>query len=273
MSNCANKDTLATMTGTSQRCAAGSGQGNPAGLSFASFVCFILLVAITGLGVGVLLSAPLFILGRVWTKFYAIGAYLLQNTIRWLIVAPIFRTKSTLNFSIPCLTMSNHRSTLDTFILLSHIPGLRLIAKESLFKVPCLSFVMKAMGQIKVKKQDMDSYFKAMEQAGIALKQGASVHIFPEMTRCSEGFVGTQRFHLAPFRMAMELKTKIIPLVFFNTDKAWPRGFFKMNRKVVVKVKALDAVLATDFADSASLLQEVERRINMALKSENEAEA
>lgn len=243
-------------------------QGNSGVLSFASFAFFISLVVLTGLGIGCLISAPLFILGRLWRKFYDIGAFFLQNTIRWLIVAPVFRTDVGLALPEPCLTLSNHRSTLDAFILLSRIPGIRLITKESLFLIPFLSFVMRVMGQIKVKKRGIDPYLKAMEEAGEALKAGSPVHIFPEMGRSPPGFSGTQRFHLAPFKMAIESKAKIVPVVFFNTDQAWPRGFLKMNRGIVVKVKSLEALTAADYTSSEALMKEVQQRINSALLSE-----
>lgn len=106
-----------------------------------------------------------------------------------------------------------------------------------------------------------------MDEAENALKRGFHVHIFPEMTRCPRGFAGTQRFHLAPFKIALELQAKIFPVVFFNTDEAWPRGSLRMNRAVTVRAKTLPPLDAKAYPTSEALLQEVQGRINAALSA------
>ncbi len=239
--------------------------------SFLSFIFFISLVVFSGLGIGCVICAPLFALGRFWPWAYRCGAFCLQKTVRYLIVSPSFNIKTDFHFPLgACLTVSNHRSTLDAFILLSRVPAIRLIAKETLFFIPFLGTVMHLMGHIAVKKKDVDFYWKAIQNAGFALEKGAHVHIFPETGRCEQGFEGTHRFRLAPFKLAIDKLVPIIPLVFFNTDVAWPRGLFKINPKVKVRVKSLEAIYPNDYSSAEVLMKEVQQRINSALQAEKE---
>lgn len=125
---------------------------------------------------------------------------------------------------------------------------------------------MKLMGQIPIRPSGVNEYREAFAEVKSALEQGDPVHIFPEMTRCPLGFRGTQRFHLMPFQVAIELKIRIVPVAFFNTDRAWPKGSSKMDRSVVVTAEALEPVDASVYLDSETLKNEVQRRINAALE-------
>lgn len=166
----------------------------------------------------------------------------------------------------PFLTVSNHRSHLDMFLLLSRIPNIRPMAKAELFHVPFLAVMLRVLKVIRVRTGSIRSYLTAMETATQALvRDGDPVHIFPEASRSPEGTQGTLPFQLAPFRMAMVTKVPLVPVVFTGTDGAWPKGKFSIRFKSPIRLHALEPVDVRDFTSAAELRDEVRRRIDFEL--------
>ncbi|MEZ4814364.1 MAG: 1-acyl-sn-glycerol-3-phosphate acyltransferase [Bdellovibrionota bacterium] len=143
------------------------------------------------------------------------------------------------------LIVSNHRSHLDVFLFIAQIKGLQLLAKKSLFKVPLLNIMMILTRQIPAEKGD----WKSLEAATLILQQriraGEKVLIFPEFKRCEAGLLGTNAYSLLPFRLAIQEKIKILPLVVYGTDQVWPKGSLKLKtqnvRQNVVALQVIDS--------------------------------
>jgi 1-acyl-sn-glycerol-3-phosphate acyltransferase len=163
------------------------------------------------------------------------------------------------------LLVSNHRSHLDVFFLLAHVSGVRVLARSNLFKIPGLGFMMRAYRQIAVERGRLDAWVKAMGVVGDRVRQGERVHIFPEMTRCSQGFQSVQPFAAAPFLVAIQEDAVVVPLVFKNTDGVWPKGEVGLHFRQPIEVKTLAPVRARDFANADQLKSEVWKRIDQAL--------
>ncbi len=163
------------------------------------------------------------------------------------------------------LLISNHRSHLDVFILLSRISGIRILAKKSLFKIPFLSLMMRTSRQIGVERGRLDAWVLAMVEVRQRLRQGERVHVFPEMTRCAPGFKGLQPFTAGPFLAALQEDAVVIPLVFKDTDCVWPKGQHGINFRRPVQVRTLSPVRARDFASVDLLRGEVQKQIEQAL--------
>ena len=164
------------------------------------------------------------------------------------------------------LIVSNHRSHLDAFILLSRIPGLRILAKSTLFYVPGLGPMMWGSQQIPVERK-IDAFFKAMNLVRSRLQGGNFVHIFPEMTRCEPGHKGTRQFSSLPFLIAIQQKVPILPIVFVGTDDVWPKSRFGLAFRKPMRAISLPIVNPENFSSAESLRTEVRRRINEALES------
>lgn len=163
------------------------------------------------------------------------------------------------------LLASNHRSHLDAFILLSRVQGIRILAKSTLFYIPCIGIMMKLTGQIPTQRGEVASFWKAMAMIREKLRDGQTVHVFPEMTRCTPGFSGTNDFMAAPFLAAKEAGRPVVPVVFENTDGAWPRGEFALRPRQNVRVRTLAPLDPAAFATADELCRETRRRINEAL--------
>lgn len=231
---------------------------------------FMLMLTLIG---GILVYAaagPFYLLGRVYPPAHGVAGKILCFAVYLLL-----RVEPWLNADIaiaPCpgnLLVSNHRSHLDAFFLLSRIPNIRMVCRESLFRIPFLGLMMRAMRQIPVREKDTASYFQAMEQVRKALLAKESVHIFAEMTRCSPGTVGTARFHLAPFNVAFQEKLPVVPLVFKGTDRAWPKGVFGVSFRAPVRAVTLEALHPEAFASAAELAAETRKRIERFLAERN----
>ncbi|NJL24873.1 MAG: 1-acyl-sn-glycerol-3-phosphate acyltransferase [Calothrix sp. SM1_5_4] len=163
------------------------------------------------------------------------------------------------------LVVSNHRSHLDAFILLSRIPGVRILAKSALFRIPFLALMMRSTRQIRVERGRLDAWGLAMTEVGRRLNAGEVVHVFPELTRCEPGFSGTRPFVAGPFLAAIQNDALVVPVVFKGTDRAWPKGVFGVGYAEPVVAKSLPPLRARDFANAEALKRDVQRRIEQAL--------
>jgi 1-acyl-sn-glycerol-3-phosphate acyltransferase len=160
------------------------------------------------------------------------------------------------------LFVGNHRSNLDTFLLISYIPGLRGLAKRSLFYNFFFGIFMYIAGFIPVEKGNSRSYLLGLNALrDKLLKKDRPVLIFPENTRCNKGFSSIQKFSSGVFDKAIDCEAIIVPLVIENTDRLMGRGDFFINPYEPVKITMLQPVKAKDYTDSRKLRDEVWRLI------------
>lgn len=224
---------------------------------------------------GVSLAAPFLLLGRGWRDARRVGGILFRRGVYFLLWAqPWLRADVRIaprasfgpNRSPGTLYISNHRSTLDVFFLLANVTGVRILSKRKLLLVPFLGEVMWLTRQIFVTKEHAD-FVKAMRQIERGLADGEAMHVFPEYTRCTPGFQGTQKFSAAPFQAAIAAGAPVVPIVFRDTDRVWPKGIYGLRFRTPVRVESLPAVPAGQFASARELMQEVKSRIDRALET------
>jgi 1-acyl-sn-glycerol-3-phosphate acyltransferase len=194
-------------------------------------------------------------------RIMSTGVTFLMSVQPWL--------KARVRLSLPdtkgVLLVSNHRSHLDVFFLLAGVTGVRILARSNLFKIPGLGFMMRASRQIGVERGRIDAWVQAMKAVAERLRAGETVHIFPEMTRCPQGFQSVQPFTAGPFLVAIQEDATIVPVVFKNTDGVWPKGEVGLHFRRPVEVTSLEPLRARDFANADALKAEVWRRIEEAL--------
>jgi 1-acyl-sn-glycerol-3-phosphate acyltransferase len=234
---------------------------------------FIFSIAFLGSFFAYASSIPFFLLGRIFPSAQKIGGRALAAGTRVLLrVQPWLKGEIDIRpLNDGCLLVSNHRSHLDAFLVLSAVPGVRILAKEALFHVPFLGMMMRVSGQVPARKNDPESYLKAMEQIGRLLSAGERVHVFPEGTRCPPGLPGTQAFSLAPFHVAYQRKIPIVPLVISGTDEAWGRDQLGIRYGQPISVRTLKPVLPENFPSAEALRSAVVAQINLALYETRQA--
>ncbi len=124
----------------------------------------------------------------------------------------------------PCIYVSNHTSNLDAVVITAFFEGdLRILAKESLFKVPWLSRILILEKHIKVARGKNASARNASIREDIqnAIHDGASVLFFPEGTRSPDGKLA--QFHHGAFFNAIQTGVPIVPIVIKGTHEALPK--------------------------------------------------
>ena len=236
-------------------------------------IYFVFTITVIGGVMAPSISIPLFLLARIFPRIQPFADRVLQSGVALLLkVQPWLKADGQIHFPEPtqgmapgCLLISNHRSHLDAFVLLSQVKGVRILAKRTLFFVPFLGVMMFLSRHIPTRRGRLDSFWKAMDEVRKRLQQGETVHVFPEMTRCPPGFQGTQVFSPAPFLCAMQQRSWIVPIAFKGTDDVWPKGHVKLRPGQKVQVKCLDPIDPAQFATAQALKETVQQRINEAL--------
>jgi 1-acyl-sn-glycerol-3-phosphate acyltransferase len=139
----------------------------------------------------------------------------------------------------PYVAVSNHESYADIF-LISHLPWeMKWMSKETLFRIPCMGWMMRMAGDIRIVRGERTSAIKALAAARDRLAKRVSVMIFPEGTR-SRG-KGLLPFKDGAFRVAIETGAPILPLVVAGTRRAMAKGSFRFQ-KARACVKVLDPI-------------------------------
>ena len=160
------------------------------------------------------------------------------------------------------LFVANHRSNLDTFLLISYIPGLRGLAKSTLFYNVFFAPYMWAAGFVPVHKGSAQSFVDGVRHLGDRLlMKNRAVLIFPENTRCDKGFLSVQKFSSAVFMLAIQTKSLIVPLVMKNTDGLMGRGDLLIHPGAPVQITMLEPVDAGRYSDEKELRQLVWNQI------------
>ena len=252
----------------------------PCGYSRFWLLYFVFTIAMIGFFDAYLLSVPIYLLGRFFElcmrntspqagkklteladRILCAGIRLLMSVQPWLNADIRIDLNTSGNGT---LLVSNHRSHLDAFILLSRVRGIRIFAKRSLFYIPFLGMMMRMSRQIPVARE-IDAFFQAMNAVRDRLRDGGTVHIFPEMTRCAPGQAGTRNFSALPFLIAIQEKVTVIPIVFRNTDQVWPKDRFGLAFRRPMQAWTLVPVDPAAFSSAEELRSEVRRRIDAAL--------
>src|SRR5690606_34937430 len=102
----------------------------------------------------------------------------------------------------------NHINNLDPPLLGSALERpIRFMAKEELFKIPVLSFLIRRFGAFPVNRGAADK--RAVKQALTFLKQGEVLGVFPEGTRSRTGELGAG--HTGAAFIALKGKAQVVP--------------------------------------------------------------
>ena len=114
--------------------------------------------------------------------------------------------------------VGNHISYLDvTTLVLSINQPYRVLGKEELVRVPVFGWIYK-VAVILVNREDIKGREKSVRALNAALNKGISVFIFPEGTFNETGNP-LKSFYDGAFRLAIQTKTPIKPILFLDTHK------------------------------------------------------
>ena len=130
---------------------------------------------------------------------------------------------------MPRIYMTNHQSYFDIFALLAYLPvDFKFIVKQELMRTPFLGPAMRRAGYIGIDREDPRKAVKSMKKAAQRIAGGASVVIFPEGTRSTDGRL--QPFKRGGFNLALKSKCDIVPVTIKDSYRIVPKGSLKINK-------------------------------------------
>ena len=118
------------------------------------------------------------------------------------------------------LYIGNHRSYFDIVITYARVPRLTgYIAKNSINKIPSLRIWMKRVHCLFLDRDDMRQGLQIILSAIDQMKQGISMCIFPEGTRCTDPDPTVMNtFKEGSFKVATKSGHKIVPMAITGTE-------------------------------------------------------
>lgn len=147
----------------------------------------------------------------------------------------------------PVVFISNHMSTLETFIFPSIIAPLMdvtFVVKESLVKHPLFGPVMQSRNPIVVSRNNPRDDFKTvMAQGKELLSKGTSVVIFPQSTRTVE-FI-PEEFNTLGIKLAKAAGVQVVPVA-IKTD-FWENGKYLKDLGAINRSKPIHMVFGQPF--------------------------
>lgn len=132
----------------------------------------------------------------------------------------------------PYVAVSNHESYADIF-LLSHLPWeMKWLAKDTIFRIPVMGWMMHMAGDIPITRGSRTSVKQAIDGCRDRLSKKVSVMIFPEGTRSHTDRLPP--FKDGAFQLAIESGAPILPIALAGTRHAMTKGSFQFRRATVV---------------------------------------
>ncbi|BAP42402.1 1-acyl-sn-glycerol-3-phosphate acyltransferase [Pseudomonas sp. LJDD11] len=121
----------------------------------------------------------------------------------------------------PCVIISNHQSTWETFFLSAYFSPLSQVLKRELLYVPFFGWAMAMLRPIAIDRDNPKAALKHIAKKGDELlKDKVWVLIFPEGTRVPYGKVG--KFTRGGASLAVNAGLPVLPIA-HNAGKFWPR--------------------------------------------------
>jgi 1-acyl-sn-glycerol-3-phosphate acyltransferase len=164
----------------------------------------------------------------------------------------------------PAVIVSNHQSSVDIPLVLSLPADIRILVSPRVWRTPILGIGARLLSHVLV---DSERPEVTLERCRERLRQGASVHAFPEGTRSEGGYPG--RFHRGAFEIACELGADVLPLLLVNSRSCVPRDAFWVG-SFRISVEALPRVTPHTFdygLGSRALMKHVQALVRGALVS------
>lgn len=130
---------------------------------------------------------------------------------------------------------SNHLSYMDTPMLYATLPcQFRILAKQSLWKVPFIGWHLRRSGQVPVDQSSSRASISSLGRGVAALKEGMPLVVFPEGGRSPDGAV--QSFLAGAAYMAIRAQVPLIPLTLIGTYEVLPMHVYHLAPRPLLLV-------------------------------------
>ena len=161
----------------------------------------------------------------------------LRPSLWWLLAAlavPLVRGSARLRLRDPekvpqvgpFILTPNHHSNIDPLVIAVAVWQLgrapRFLAKASLFRVPVLGALMRAVGQIPVERGGLQRAAIPLEAAKRVVSEGHCVIVYPEGSLTRDPHLWPMRGKTGAARLALELDIPVIPVAHWGTQDLMP---------------------------------------------------
>lgn len=164
----------------------------------------------------------------------------------------------------PCIILSKHQSTWETYFIPMLVPKIVYVAKKSLAWIPIFGWSLVALKFILIdRKAGSRAVDQIISQSKDRMAHGYSVIIFPEGTRVPIG--ASPRYRIGGAAVAEKTGASILPIA-VNSGEYWPRmGYIKWPGKIKVCIgppitsagKKADALMAETESWIESKMKEI----------------
>ncbi|TQD40642.1 lysophospholipid acyltransferase family protein [Haloflavibacter putidus] len=201
-----------------------------------------------------------FKLARLWAKIilYGMGFY------------PIVKRLQRLQPQKSYMLVANHTSMADIMLMLAIVKKpFVFVGKKELAKFPVFGFFYKRtciLVDRKNTKSRQDVFYRAQRR----LKQGNSICIFPEGGVPDDLSLVLDSFKDGAFRLAIEHKIPVVPMVFYDNKKRFSYSFFNCSPGKM-RVKILNFINTGDLkqADKRALREKTRSLILESLQKDD----
>ncbi|OHD14525.1 MAG: hypothetical protein A2086_14330 [Spirochaetes bacterium GWD1_27_9] len=138
----------------------------------------------------------------------------------------------------------NHSSMFDSIIIYSLPGAIKALMKEAYLSIPLVGWISYLAGNVVLKASTSDGmkiYFDVIKK----LESGSPFVIFPEGTKSKDSKIG--RFYNGIFRIALETKSDIVPVLFDTWNSIRPGAFWIRDTKIHIKM--LETIKYEDIKD------------------------
>lgn len=199
---------------------------------------------------------------RFYRGFFALARVLMPGH-RWQIPPEVRNIRS-------AVIVCNHRSYLDSILLISLYDKHNTIVKSRLFDIPLFGSMLQWSGYIPSSSQGRFSemMIQRIEKMPAFLSDGGNLIIFPEGTRSQDGRIG--RLNKGAFKIARGCRAPIKVLIVRNTEKMFRPGSFCFDTRGPNTISlALIGTIDSATNRKTGFLSEVMDRVHAMLESQN----
>lgn len=150
----------------------------------------------------------------------------------------------------PCILVSNHQSMVDILVLYHLFVPYKWVSKKENFSIPLVGWNMRLNNYLEIERGKKNSLVKLLNKAAKLIEQGNSILIFPEGTRYPGGSLGA--FREGAFKMALDNRVDIIPIVLDGSAKALPKKGAILTGFANIRVRVLDPIPYSTFAGKSA---------------------
>jgi 1-acyl-sn-glycerol-3-phosphate acyltransferase len=157
---------------------------------------------------------------------------------------------------------SNHLSYMDTPVLFAKLPfQFRILAKQSLWKVPFIGWYLNHSGQVPVDTKSSRSLIASLSRGVTTLKAGLPLVLFPEGGRAATGHLQAMMSGCA--YMAIKAQVPLVPLTLIGTYELLPIHVYALHpRPLMIVVGDPISTIGLNPRDADALTQRLYESIS-----------